>query len=123
MDTLHTCSPANAPRQIRQGLTSHILLQKDDVPETNPAVTWVTVEPGCSQTSHQHAPEQVYVIIHGIGTMRVSGREIVVAKGDLIHVPSNAEHSITNALEGHLTYVSASTPSFDITRFYDDGKA
>ena len=69
-----------------------------------------------------HPPEQVYVIVQGRGIMRVSGEETAVAEGDLIHIPSNMEHSIKNNSDVPLVYVSASTPSFDIIRFYDDAK-
>ncbi len=110
-----------APRREREGLVSHILLHEGDLPETQLTVTWVEVAPGSGQRSHRHAPEQVYVIVRGMGRMKVGDEELMVMEGDLIHIPPDALHGIENIADEVLTYVSAATPTVDWEAFYDRG--
>ena len=106
----------------REGLLSHLLLQEGDIPDGKLAITWVDIKPGSGQRPHQHFPEQVYVIIKGKGRMRVGDEEQEVVKGDLVYIPSNVTHGIKNLLDEKLTYLSASTPAFNIKNFYDTEK-
>lgn len=111
---------SESPRRERDGLVSHILLHEGDVPETRLTVTWVDVAPGSGQRPHGHVPEQVYVVVRGGGRMRVGGEERTVAEGDMIFIPPGVVHSIENASEEVLTYVSAATPAVDWRAFYDE---
>lgn len=101
------------------GLHSQIFLQQGDLPGANLAVTWVEVPPGVRQMLHQHAPEQVYVILAGTGHMRVGEEEEDVGTGDLIYIPPNVVHAIENRSQEVLSYISAATPAFDIAHYYD----
>ena len=111
-----------APFRDREGMRTHVLLEEGDVDHTDLAVTWVEVAVGAAQAVHQHAPEQVYVIVAGQGRMRIGEEERTVAAGDLIQVPSNLPHGIANTGDTPLGYISAATPSFSQTAFYDAGK-
>jgi mannose-6-phosphate isomerase-like protein (cupin superfamily) len=102
----------------RKGLLSYVLLQEDDFPDTKLAITWVDIKPGSGQRLHKHFPEQVYVIIKGKGRMRVGKEEQEVGEGDLIYIPPNTIHGIKNLLNEELTYLSVSTPAFNIKKFY-----
>lgn len=111
-----------APKRLRERLTSICLLSRGDVPDDQLAVTWVDVEPGGRQIPHHHPEVQVYVIVRGMGTMRVGDAEREVTMGELIHVPSGTLHGITNSGDTVLSYVSAATPAFDYTLAYDRGQ-
>ncbi len=111
-----------AESRKREGLTSYILLQEGDVPEGKLAVTWVDVEPGSEQKPHKHGPEQIYVIIAGRGLMRVGAEERTVSAGDLVRIPSDTVHSLLNLGDEPLSYVSASTPAWNLSRLYDTGQ-
>jgi quercetin dioxygenase-like cupin family protein len=113
---------SEAPIRKRDGLVSHILLQGEDVEGGKMAVTWVDLAAGASQQPHRHSPEQVYVIIRGEARMLVGEEEQEVGEGDLIHIPSNVDHGIRNLSDKPLTYISTSTPTFDIIAYYDTGK-
>ena len=115
-------SLSQATSREREGLVSHLLLQKGDLPDSNLAITWVEVAPGSSQNQHRHEPEQVYVIIKGNGIMKVGEEESKVVPGDLVYIAPDVPHSIVNISKESLVYVSASTPSFDIQAFYDSGR-
>ncbi len=95
-----------APVRDRAGLRSRVLLQAGDTPEAALAVTWVEVQPGAEQAPHSHDPQQVYVILHGTGRMRVADAEQNVGAGDLVFVPSRAVHGIVSTGTENLTYVS-----------------
>jgi mannose-6-phosphate isomerase-like protein (cupin superfamily) len=110
-----------ALKRDRDGLTSYVLLQKGDVSDDRLAITWVDVAPNSTQKPHSHDPEQVYVIVKGNGRMRVGEEEQDVIEGDLIYIPSNMVHSLENRSNEVLTYISASTPAFDLKGLYDTG--
>ena len=112
----------DAESRERDGLISRFLLGKVDVPDAPMTVTWVTVEPGKRQPLHHHAPTQVYIIIQGGGLMHVGGETQQVHTGDLIYIPSGAEHGIENNTTEILAYVSAATPAFDLRQAYDRGQ-
>jgi uncharacterized damage-inducible protein DinB/mannose-6-phosphate isomerase-like protein (cupin superfamily) len=114
-------SKTDAPKRTRPGLTSRALLQRGDAGDTDLTVTWVDVEPGEAQEPHRHPPEQVYVVTQGEGRMHVGGETESVAAGDLIRIPPGATHFAENTGAEALSYVSAATPSFDVTAQYDRG--
>ena len=118
---MFTRNKSQASRRERDGLVSHILLEKGDVPGGELTVTWVDVAPGSAQISHKHVPEQVYVVVRGRGLMRVGDEERPAAEGDLVYIPSNMAHNIENISDQVLTYVSAATPNMNWQAFYDTG--
>lgn len=115
-------SLTQATTREREGLVSHVLLQKGDLPDSNLAITWVEVAPGSRQKQHHHEPEQVYVIVKGKGQMKVGEEEAEVVPGDLVYIPPDVPHCIVNTSTEALAYISASTPSFDIESLYDTGR-
>lgn len=112
---------SEAPKRIRNGLVSYILLQHGDTQSNNLAITWVEIQPGHKQQPHSHTPEQAYIIILGRGRMIVGTEFFDVQPGDLIFIPSDVLHSIENTGSEMLVYVSASAPAFDLEALYDSG--
>ena len=116
-------SESGVLRREHDGLVSHVLLHKRDLPEARLTVTWVDVAPGSRQRAHSHGLEQVYVVIRGRGKIRVGDEERWVVEGDLIFIPPDTVHGIENRSSEVLTYVSsAATPAVDWEAFYDAGK-
>ena len=113
---------SESPKRIRPGLVSHILLQSGDTPTDNLAIAWVMVEPGAVQQPHHHVPEQAYVVIGGQGRIKVGSDIADVKAGDLVYVPSNAEHAVENVGTERLIYVSVAIPALDIEAMYDTGQ-
>ena len=118
---MYKLNKSEVPQRQREGLLSHILIQQDDVPNTQLSVTWVEVEPGASQKPHKHPPEQCYIIIQGRGKMNVGEENSIVERGDIIYIPSDSVHFITNQGDTTLIYISASTPAYDFKALYDEG--
>ncbi len=119
---MYTRNKEEGPKRERSGLVSYILLQRGDLPKVGLMATWVEVAPGSRQRPHDHASEQVYVIVAGRGRMLVGEEEREVGAGDLVYIPSDAVHGIENASEEVLTYVSAATPALDAEAAYDTGQ-
>ena len=119
---MYTINISSSQKRERNGLTSYFLLDRRNEMGTKLAITWVKVVPGGRQILHHHAPEQVYVIVQGEGEMQVDAETRLVRAGDLIYIPSNAEHGIVNTGDAVLAYVSAATPPFDLTEAYDRGQ-
>ncbi len=118
-------SKNDVPKRLRNGLTSHFLLDRlsnTGSGRSNLAVTWVELEPDAAQIPHHHEPEQVYVIVQGCGQMRVGAETQPVSAGDLVFIPPNAVHGLQNTGGEPLIYVSAATPPFDLTEAYDRGQ-
>jgi quercetin dioxygenase-like cupin family protein len=112
---------ATADQRERSGLISHFMLGRGDGVDAL-AVTWVDVAPGSYQKIHHHPEVQVYVIVAGTGEMYVGEETQQVNAGDVIFIPSEAPHGITNNGATLLSYVSAATPAFDLEEAYDRGQ-
>ena len=113
---------SESPKRIRPGLVSHILLQSGDTSTDNLAIAWVMVEPGAAQQPHHHVQEQAYVVVGGQGRIKVGSDIADVKAGDLVYVPSNAEHAVENVGTERLIYVSVAVPALDIEAMYDTGQ-
>jgi mannose-6-phosphate isomerase-like protein (cupin superfamily) len=120
---MRVTSTESAPALSRDDGVVSRLLHGEDATETDLTVTWVEVEPGAAQNRHSHDPEQVYVLVAGAGVICVGDDRREVEAGDLVHIPSKAEHAIENTGDEPLEYVSAATPAFpteEIETFYDE---
>jgi mannose-6-phosphate isomerase-like protein (cupin superfamily) len=90
-----------------------------DLGSRNLSITWVDVPPGAEQHAHSHEDsEQVYVIVHGRGRMRVAGDEEEVGEGDLVFIPPATDHGIVNDGDETLVYVSATAPPVSNEELY-----
>ncbi|MDZ7760527.1 MAG: cupin domain-containing protein [Desulfovermiculus sp.] len=118
---MHKVNISEVPSRQRNGLTSYILLQHEDIPGSNLSVTWVNIAKGSSQKPHSHYPEQSYIIIHGQGNIFIGNERTSVEKGDLVYIPSNVIHYIENTGDNSLIYISTATPSYNFTNMYDAG--
>ena len=116
---MYVSSVATAPTRQRGGLVSHVLLQAGDADPSALAITWVEVAPGAQQDLHTHDPEQAYVVVRGTGRMRVGDEVRDLGPGELALAPPGVSHGIENAGQEPLVYISAATPSFEVTGVYD----
>ena len=79
---------------------------------------------GCPYHLH-HAQEEMFVILEGIGTLRVAGEMLPARAGDVIFIPAGPEypHQIINSSEAPLKYLSISTMEApEICEYPDSGK-
>ena len=104
-----------SPRNYRGGQVSYLMLTKGQFGSGSLAITWVEGSPGSEQALHAHpANEQVYVIVHGRGVMKVAGKEQEVRAGTLVFIPPGADHAIRNTGDDPLIFVSATAPPFEL---------
>jgi mannose-6-phosphate isomerase-like protein (cupin superfamily) len=112
---MHIQQKDSAPLNERGGQKSWLLLGKGQFGATNLAITWVEGAPGSMQALHAHPDsEQVYVIVHGVGEMRVADETEAVSAGTLVFIPPGARHAIKNIGDEPLVFVSATSPPFDV---------
>lgn len=79
---------------------------------------------GCPYHLH-HAQEEMFVILEGVGTLRVAGEHLPIKAGDVIFIPPGPEypHQIINTSAAQLKYLSISTrESPEIAEYPDSGK-
>ena len=103
---MYTRSKKESPRQERNGLASHIPLQRGDLSDVGLTATWVDVAPGSRPRPHEHPSEPVYVITAGSGRMLVGEEEWQVGLRNPIYVPPGAVYSIENTSEEVLSPTS-----------------
>lgn len=68
--------------------------------------SWVIVEKGKATDPHKHELHEVFFITEGRGTMYIQGEEKIVEIGDVIYIPPNQEHTITNSNEEDLVFLT-----------------
>jgi mannose-6-phosphate isomerase-like protein (cupin superfamily) len=103
---MYTRSKKESPRQERNGLASHIPLQRGDLSDVGLTATWVDVAPGPRPRPHEHPSEPVYVITAGSGRMLVGEEERQVGLRNPIYVPPRAVYGIENTSEEVLSSTS-----------------
>jgi quercetin dioxygenase-like cupin family protein len=55
------------------------------------------LEPGARLEPHRHDSHEFYYLLTGEAVMQIEDEEQVVRRGDLVHIPRNAVHSIRPA--------------------------
>jgi mannose-6-phosphate isomerase-like protein (cupin superfamily) len=112
---MHTTSIDESPVNQRGGQSAYLLLANGQFGSRHLAITWVDCPPGTQQPLHRHPDlEQVYVIVRGRGTMLVGAEQGEVVEGMLVFVPPDTDHAIRNDGTERLSYVSATSPPFDL---------
>jgi uncharacterized cupin superfamily protein len=86
-----------------------------------------TVAPGkCSCPYHfHHAQEEMFVVLEGLGTLRVAGEMLHLRAGDVVFIPPGPQypHQIINTSDQPLKYLSISTrESPEICEYPDSDK-
>jgi uncharacterized cupin superfamily protein len=79
---------------------------------------------GCPYHLH-HAQEEMFIIVEGIGTLRVAGEMLPLKAGDVVFIPAGPEypHQILNTSDAPLKYMSISTMEVpEICEYPDSGK-
>ena len=74
------------------------LLHRKLVKGENALVARVRLETGCQVPLHQHASEQIAVVVSGKLLWNVGGEELIAQGGEVLVLPPNVPHSVT-ALE------------------------
>jgi methionyl-tRNA synthetase len=79
----------------------HSVLFKDLYPweaidETPFGASLAVVEPGGKTMIHHHNPCETFLICQGRGTMTCNGESSAVASGDVIYMPPQSEHFLSN---------------------------
>ena len=60
---------------------------------------WVHLEPKHEVESHRHDEEEAFIVIHGSAKLTIEGEAFEISHGDVVHIPRNAEHQLSNHSE------------------------
>jgi quercetin dioxygenase-like cupin family protein len=122
-------SQANRPREgiesvFTGGMTWFSLLDSAITPTEGLSVGIAEFPKGCSNTLHWHAHPELYYILEGEGRLEVDDVAYDVHKGDAIHVPGNAKHTISNAADQvlKLLYVFPANSLSEVHYKFPDGE-
>lgn len=72
-----------------------------------------------------YAQEEMFIVIEGMGTMRVAGQMLPIRQGDVIFIPPGPDypHQVINTSDAPLKYLSISTREKpEIVEYPDSGK-
>jgi mannose-6-phosphate isomerase-like protein (cupin superfamily) len=72
--------------------------------------------PGSVERRHLHGSvEQLYYILHSVGTVRFDDHDEVLRPGDAVHIPAAAPHQLCNQSPEALEFlvISSSPPRHD----------
>ena len=79
---------------------------------------------GCPYHAH-HAQEEMFVVLEGVGTLRVAGERLAVKAGDVVFIPPGPQypHQFINTSDRPLKYLSISTREKpEVVEYPDSGK-
>lgn len=68
----------------------------DFLPKLPFRVVWCEVETRGHTTAHRHQAIEAFYILSGTGLMRINDKQAMVRAGNLIHIPSQSLHQISN---------------------------
>jgi mannose-6-phosphate isomerase-like protein (cupin superfamily) len=110
---------AEAPTEEWHRLRNHILMDAGELGSRNISVTWLEVPTGIDQELHSHEEaEQVYVVVHGSGTMSATGDTQRLDVGDLVLIPPATDHAVANDDTETLALVSVQSPAVSADELY-----
>ncbi|MBY8972764.1 cupin domain-containing protein [Pseudomonas sp. P867] len=72
-----------------------------------------------------YAQEEMFIILEGVGTLRVAGKMLPIRNGDVIFIPPGPEypHQIINTSDAPLKYLSIGTRETpEVCQYPDSGK-
>ena len=71
-------------------------------------------QPMAHVAAHTHkVQEQIYHVLDGEGLMEIDGKNTVVRKHDVIHIPPGIEHAIANSGLVDLVFLVITAPASD----------
>ena len=77
----------------------------------------VELEPGAAATLHQHANEQIGIVLRGTMTFQIGDDTRTLVAGDTYEIPSNVPHEATAGAEGAVVIDVFSPIRADWNRF------
>ena len=70
-------------------------------------------EPGQAQKAHAHkGADKLYYVVEGSGEFSVGAEKRTLSAGELLYVPEDLEHGVTNTGTGRLSVLIVITPNF-----------
>jgi mannose-6-phosphate isomerase-like protein (cupin superfamily) len=78
------------------------------------SVAYVVIPPGKSSLLHQHREaEESYYILQGEARMMLGGEEAMVAPGQVVLIPPEKPHKITNVGDSDLAFLAFCVPAWE----------
>jgi len=96
------------PWEIHDGIQGKVM-----VDGRNMTALWTAWKPNSSFSVHTHPHEQIGVCLQGVAIFTIEGREYVVKKGDIYHIPPDAPHAERNDGEETAVFLECFAPARD----------
>lgn len=93
------------------GRTTRVLTGQNLLPTENFTAGYVVIQPKGRIPLHTHFNEEIYIIVKGIGRMRVGTEEQIVKAVSAIYIEPNAEHLLQNTGEDEMNMIFVYSPA------------
>lgn len=96
----------NAAETMRNGALERFAVGGEGQPSAPFMMSRFHVEPNLSTPWDQHKEREIWIVLHGLGTVETDGIPIVIDAGDVIYFESQTPHRVTNSGIGRLSIAS-----------------
>ncbi len=93
------------------GRTTKVLTGQNRLPTENFTAGYVVIQPDGRIPLHHHSNEEIYIILKGVGRMKVGVEEAVVGADSAIYIEPNVEHSLQNIENEPLVMIFVYAPA------------
>ena len=106
--------------QMRSGITGRFLADRQ-LGAANLGVLMQFAEPGASVPLHEHAVEEVLVVLDGALSVDVQGDRRTINSGESVIIPPLVRHSWSNTADriARVLFAFASAEPFKVSRYID----
>lgn len=88
--------------------------------DANVSFIWVEVEPGDGPRLHQHAYEEIFIVLEGKAIFTVGEETVKVSAGDIVIGPANVPHTFINDGPGILRQIDIHETATILTEWLED---
>ena len=78
------------------GVRWKFLIDSDYTKSSGLSLGFAEIDPGGDLILHYHSPDEIYVVIDGVGTLNKSGELEEIKKGDVVYIAGNEKHALKN---------------------------
>jgi len=110
-------TPGRAPIRVQRAadamapaeygcLLRRVLPSRDLAEEAPWGTAWATVLPGTATDPHGHDEEEIFIVLHGEGILRIGDEDVPLAAGDAVRIPRHERHTFRNESSAPLQFLS-----------------
>ncbi|MBM4338695.1 MAG: cupin domain-containing protein [Deltaproteobacteria bacterium] len=93
------------------GRTTRVLTGPNQLPVKSFTSGYVVIQPNGRIPLHAHSNEEIYILLKGVGKMRVGSKEKIVEAVSAVFIEPNAEHLLQNTGDDEMIMIFIFSPA------------